>query len=704
MTIDLSEGWKILQDVHDDGEALGVWREGDVCHEAQGDQLSDWEDLPKLEHLQLIYARNPYFGRDLRYFNQAPWWYRRIFELPDQPGHVALHFTNADYYCKVWLNGILLGEHEGYSSPFTLDATQAAQSGKNILIVKVWSPWDESVAGSALDKRTFNVERRMVKGTYEHSDTFIQRDVNPVGLYGKVSVECESGARFEGTPSLAYSLDEQLKSAHIRVRVSVKGAPDTSELRLTCVDRQTGERLCEALSPAVLGEVQVHAAGIRLWNSWDRGGAWLYTLRLELVCAGKLLSAHEWVTGFRKADLIRDAQRMEFHLNGRRIYVRGTSYFPDAYISNMTEEKYLRDLMNIRMLGFNLIRVHVHVEQSRFYELCDELGLLVIQDSEYNWTHPSDTVFWERFERVMLDTVRFLGHHPSIACWILMNEPNLMQGGLSKEQSMALYGAVRAADPSRPVIRGSFVKDDTLSGDSHNYTGSLNGSSGHFVDIFGTTEKLNTEYGFDAPPTMDSLRRCPEAAKRLAPIADRIPEIQRYQYALLKYYTEHYRMQKYVPNAGYVQFLYSDLCPQSFYGLYDHWGLPKLGARAMIESNQPVGVFLRYDREHADSVWVVNDNLEPLGNVRVRWVCTDGCGDLIVQGSADLFLGSDRTVSVALDLRAHDGRRMDVALILTRGDEVIAQNRYEDLFSMPSHVKGHPERMTHELGMRLYFS
>ena len=704
MTIDLSDGWQILQDVRDDGEALGLWREGDARHEAQGDQLSDWEDLPRLAQLQLVYAGNPYFGRELRYFNQAPWWYRRVFELPGNPGHVSLRFTNADYYCKVWLNGEFINEHEGYSTPFTLDATRAARPGKNTLIVKVWSPWDETVAAEALDKRTFAVERRMVKGTYEHSDTFVQRDVNPVGLYGQVSVECETGARFDGDPAISYALDEGLDSALIRACARVEGAPEFSELRLTCVDRQTGECLCEAFAPAGLGEVRARAEGIRPWNSWDRGGAWLYALRLELVSAGELLSAREWVTGFRKVDLVRDALRAELHLNGSRVYVRGTSYFPDAYVSNMTEEKYLRDLTNIRALGFNLIRVHVHVEQPRFYELCDELGLMVIQDSEYNWTHPGGAEFWTRFERVMTDTAHFLGHHPCVACWILMNEPNLMQGELGMDQGMALYGALRAADPSRPVIRGSFLKDDLLSGDSHNYAGSLNGAGGHYVDIFGTTEKFNTEYGFDAPPTMDSLRRCPRAAKRLAPIADRILEIQRYQYALLKYYTEHYRMQKYAPNAGYVQFLYSDLCPQSFYGVYDHWGLPKLGARAMAESNQPVGAFLRYGRERADSVWVVNDKLEPLGDVRVRWVCTDGCGGLIAQSSADFYLGADSAASAALDLRAERGKRMDVALVLTRGDEVIARNRYEDLFALPAHVEGHPERMSHELGMRLYFS
>ena len=52
-----------------------------------------------------------------------------------------------------------------------------------------------------------------------------------------------------------------------------------------------------------------------------------------------------------------------------------------------------------------------------------------------------------------------------------------------------LFAAVCEHDPSRPVIKGSFCVNDPDSGDSHNYTGSLDGADGHYSDIYGTTEK-----------------------------------------------------------------------------------------------------------------------------------------------------------------------------------------------------------------------
>ena len=142
MILNFKDKWQILQDVHDAGEMLGVYKpefQGDI-----GNQISEWESLPELKQLQLIFAQQPYFGRELRYFNQAPWWYKQEFDLPVEGCNYAkLNFTNVDYFCKIWLNGEYVGEHEGYSAPFSFRVDdKIIAGGKNTLLVKVWSPWD----------------------------------------------------------------------------------------------------------------------------------------------------------------------------------------------------------------------------------------------------------------------------------------------------------------------------------------------------------------------------------------------------------------------------------------------------------------------------------------------------------------------------------------------------------------------------------
>ena len=717
MIMHFQKGWQILQDVNDAGEILEFYKPGFIGQE-HANQVSEWEDLPELKHLQLIYAQQPYFGRELRYFNQAPWWYKQEFDVPADAGSYAkLRFTNVDYFCKVWLNGHYLGEHEGYSVPFSFRVDDKILPGqKNTLTVKVWSPWETKILDDRQDRRTYMVLRNLVKGTYEHSDTFVQRDANPVGIYGDVTLELCGTACLADAPEIGYTLSDDLKDAHICVKAAVERiSGENYALRLTCTDHTTKETVCVSEIP-VTGTgayvIEADAKDIRLWNTWDKGGVWLYDMKVELLQAGASVQTHKEAQGFRKIEAVRTPEITRFYLNGKAFYVRGTSYFPDLYVSNMCYERYKRDLLKIKAAGFNFLRIHVHVDLPIFYELCTELGIGIMQDSEYNWTHPFDEAFTNRFVRVLTDTVNMLKRHTSMFCWVCMNEPGFggpvpthMSHAMTVIPGPQMYAAVTAADPTRPVIKGSFCEDDPTSGDSHNYTGSLTNHQGHYSDIYGTTEKLNSEYGFDAPPCVFSLRNCPPAMKRLSGIADRFGEIQDYQYKLLKYYTEHYRIQKYAPNSGYVHFLFNDMCPQSFYGIYDYWGLPKKGLDAMLESNMPQGVFLKYSRDHVDGIYAVNDDLEEIGDVQVKYVFTDGDGKVIVSGVHDLHMGADSAVHVCdVALKAEDHDVVNCALLLMKNGRVIHSNHYEDLFHMPDHVEGHPDRMSHEVGIRLYFA
>lgn len=715
----LEDGWYILQDVHDTGEELGLYTDrGDFTE--MGPQISEWERLSELKHLQLLFADQPYFGRELRYFNQAPWWYRYEFDLPEgKQQRVRLQFTNVDYYCKVWVNGLPAGEHEGYSAPFSFDITDLVRPGaKNLLIVKVSSPWDEEVEKGKEDSRTILVKRRMVKGTYEHSDTFIQRDVNPVGIYGRVELIITQQESMEARPEISYELSEGMDSAVVKAKVVLGGlVPGAYRMVLKIKDERTGIHKAEAaLDFTAEGGQEERVCSVKmedflLWNTWDHGQPRMYTAEVLLERDGGRVCGKETVFAFRKTEIMRTGEMTRFRLNGRDFFVRGTSYFPDCYISAMTEERYYRDLLNIKAAGFNLVRVHVHVEQDIFYDLCDKMGMAVIQDSEYNWTHPSTDAWAEKFIGIYKENVRMLMRHPSIICWIGMNEPGCVDpDGDTRRRFMEespgprLYRELQEMDADRPIIKGSFCNEDIFSGDSHNYLGSLSG--GQYREIYGTTEKLNTEYGFDAPACAESLKKVPVVYGRLAGIEKEIPAIQDYQYKLLKYYTEHYRIQKYAPCSGYVQFMFIDLCPQSFYGLYDWWGIPKKGLQAMLESNSPVGIFAKY-RDSLDGIYAVNDTDKKYEGCEVSWVITESKGgDMVEQGTKKIHMEPD-SVKEAVHFKDGYGerKRWDLYVSITGKDgSCIAQNSYRDIFALSSRVKGHPERMSHETGMRIYWA
>ena len=379
-----------------------------------------------------------------------------------------MSFTNVDYYCKVWVNGQFAGSHEGYSTPFELQINNMVKAGEeNTIIIKVWSPWDEDVEGGYEELRTIFVLRNMVKGSYEHSDTFVQRDVNPVGIYGEVTLNLIDDMWFEQKPEISYNIDYKHKSVEVKTCTRLCFIRDSSRysLKLNLIDQSTYECIAKAEKPITQnGEttVSVSVDNIRLWNTWDQGHPWLYRVMLEIVHDGRTVCEFSETTGFRTAKLLRDKNQTCFVINGKRQYMRGTSYFPDVYISAMSEDRYKRDLLAIKACGFNLVRVHVHVEQQCFYRLCDEIGLAVMQDSEFNWRHTPGDAFAKRFISVFVENIHVLKYHPSIVCWVCMNEPgqleNIITEGINESgllESIPLDGNPESAVYDRIFRPGS---------------------------------------------------------------------------------------------------------------------------------------------------------------------------------------------------------------------------------------------------------
>ena len=730
----LNKDWYIVQDVKDCGEKAGIFKSDWNPTKAFAQVISEWELIDHLAHLQVLLAEQPYYGRELRGFNNAPWWYKNEFEVSEEmkDQSATLRFEGVDYYCKIWLNDQLLGEHEGYFAPFEFEVADLINfGGKNTLVAKVWSPWDESIVSLRVGNQSMDMNvHEMMKGTYEHSDGFFQRDVNPVGIWGDVKLLFYPGVRVCGNPFIETQLSENMSMAQVHVSVPVLVNVDDKNVTVRCkiIDESTGVEEASAecskdLQPFVSTlELDIPVSDPKLWNTWDRGLPNLYTAKLEVWSDGICVQNVDCKFGIRKIEITRTEEETTFVLNGKKIYARGTSYFPDVYISKLNKEKYSRDLMAIKESGCNVVRVHVHVAKPEFYELCDEMGIAVIQDSDLNWVHPDSEEFKDRAVKIFTDMIKMLRNHPSIICWICMNEPDIwmiaIERGLVKEfdpmpTSMMneipgpqLVEALKKLDSTRPYIKGSRYQNDPESGDSHNYIGSLSGAQTHYTDIFGSTEKLNTEFGFDAPACKENLMAFPEIYKRLRSLINKengIETIQYYQYRLLKYFIEHYRIMKYNPCSGYFQFLFTDICPQSFYGVYDWWGLPKLGLKALEESNQPMGVFMEY-KDKPLAIWVVNDLLESFTDCSVEWVVSDDNGARIVSGNRKIDIGEDCAIRVCdFTFEVDEMTVYNVNLFVRdKNGKLLVKNTYKNAFQHPAHPEGHPTDMTHELGMRVF--
>ena len=255
--LELSTKWQVFQDVKDKGEKFGVFTPGWSARKTQLEAFSDWEPIDRLAHLQLLMAQNPYYGRNLRSFNNAPWWYKNEFIVPDEAAgkRSVLRFEGVDYFCKVWLNGSLLGEHEGYFASFDFEVTDKLLfNGLNTLVVKVWSPWDTTNISLKSDGMAIDMSAHdMVKGTYEHSDGFIQRDVNPVGIWKKARLLMTSGAFVDGDLHIETDLQRGQECANVKVKAHLFSEQDRSVLvRCLIIDQSTNAAIAQTESIVVL--------------------------------------------------------------------------------------------------------------------------------------------------------------------------------------------------------------------------------------------------------------------------------------------------------------------------------------------------------------------------------------------------------------------------------------------------------------------
>jgi beta-mannosidase len=196
---------------------------------------------------------------------------------------------------------------------------------------------------------------------------------------------------------------------------------------------------------------------------------------------------------------------------------------------------------------------------------------------------------------------------------------------------------------------------------------------------------------------------------RLSDVLPRVAELHDYQYHLLKDYIEHYRIQKYSPNAGYFQFMWVDFSPQSFYGIYDYWGTPKAeglggGLRAMQESNQPIGIFMEHNTKPI-ALYAVNDSSADLGKCTARWRVSTSKG-VVVQDSQSVQLDPDSHLKIRdFSFDVQDAETYQIVLdLVTANGKVLAHNTYVNPFKPQSRPEGYADRMDDELGMRLWWA
>jgi beta-mannosidase len=536
---------------------LGPWS----FHEIGGAaRFKDWlpAAVPGCVHTDLLRAGkipDPFTGtneKDLQWIERSDWEYRSQLGADEAllaHERVELVFHGLDTFAEVFVNGQSVLRADNMFRTWRVDVRPKLIKGANALVVRFRSPittvkpaYDK--LGYRLpainDQATEMVSMFARKAPYHYGWDWGPRFVTS-GIWRPVTVEAWDAARLDDVQVF----QRELTDARARLAVmAVVQATRAGKAALTVTPAGGAAPPVTVEAAVVPGANRITAeiviAKPERWWPNGLGAQKLYTLDTALSVDGQPRGALTRRVGLRTLEVVhqRDAEGKSFTIkvNGAPVFMKGANYIPsDSFVDRVTTDRYRALLGSAAAANMNMLRVWGGgiYEDDRFYDLADELGLLIWQDFMFACSmYPGDDAFLDNVRREAVDNVRRIRNHPSLALWSGNNENEAAWQGwgwqwkfhLGKDAQEAIGRAydrtfkeilprvVAEEDPGRfytsssPSANESGVPANKQGwGDMH-YWGVWHAES-PYSDYATHTGRFMSEYGFQSFPTLDTVAR-----------------------------------------------------------------------------------------------------------------------------------------------------------------------------------------------------
>lgn len=398
-------------------------------------------DLLRAEKIEDPFYRNNEAA--LQWIGEKDWEYENRF-IPSEKllrqGRIELIFDGLDTYADIYLNDSLILQTDNMFHDWRIEVRSLVKQGTNRLRVVFHSPLTAAKAKwEGLGYELPGGIRVMTRKAGFHygwdwGPKFVTAGIwKPVRLHGWSEVVIRN-VHFR---QLALN-DSQAKLLAI---VEVE-ANHPRQLGMLIEGNAQPSRKTQILSPG-LNILQQHITidNPRLWWSRGLGEPNLYEFTVKLGLGNQIIATHTQKVGLRTIRLVRKPDHMKapgqdtvadgtesfyFELNGVPVFAKGANYIPqDIFQERVTDAHYEKLIKNVTDANMNMLRVWGGgiYEEDKFYELCDENGIMVWQDFMFACAmYPSDTSYMKSVEREALYQIKRLRNHPSIALWCGNNE------------------------------------------------------------------------------------------------------------------------------------------------------------------------------------------------------------------------------------------------------------------------------------------
>lgn len=386
----------------------------------KGDIASPWEafrpetqsKLPVWENIQMPHCFNAFdaVDPDIAYY-EGPGWYRTKLKIenPYTNGRTILHFEGAGQKTEVYVFTKKVGSHVGGYDEFWVDITDAV---KNYLETKTDTSSLIPIAVRCDNSR----DAEMIPSDLSDFNVY-------GGLYRYVNLEYQPEVSLKRV-DVQYNLSEDLKKAEIQLDGLMQSSTENpKEISIEWVLKNANSKVIQTKNETITSWKGVRNFAKFSLNKpqlWNTDAPYLYELEVSVTYNGESQKVNQHI-GFRSFEFVTHGP---FKLNNERLLLRGTHRHEDhaGVAAAMTESLMRQEMLLMKKMGVNFIRLG-HYQQSRIIlNLCDSLGILVWEEIPWCRGGVGGEVYRAQARRMLTHMIEQHHNHPSIIIWGLGNE------------------------------------------------------------------------------------------------------------------------------------------------------------------------------------------------------------------------------------------------------------------------------------------
>lgn len=514
---------------------------------------NDWykATVPGVVHLDLLannLIEDPFWGNNeqkLRWIENENWVYTTTFVATDSllnEQHIELQFEGLDTYGTVYLNGTKIIEADNMFRSWNKEVKDLLVPGENELKIRFESPIihnEQKVkeypfalpSGNEPEDIPVKVSPFTRKAAYQFGWDWAPRFVT-CGIWRPVKLNTWSNGRILNVYNSTASINDSM--AIIRTALEIEVDEEAVyQVKIDSVEYL--EHLKSGINNVL---ITTNISDPKLWWCNGMGEPFLYEQSIKLKQGNRLLDQKSEKFGIRTIELVNKKDSIGtafyFKLNGKPVFVQGANYvLQDVFLPRVTQDQYEKLLNDVKNAHMNMLRVWGGgiYENDIFYDLCDQLGVLVWQDFMFAGSlYPDDNSFKENIREEVIQNIKRLRGHTSLALWCGNNEIEVAwknwgwqtQYGYTTEDSTVLwnnylsvfhqlipelvntYDSLTAYTPTTPL--SNWGTPVNFNHSSMHYWGVWHGRE-PFENFSTNVGRFMVEYGFQSFPEIETLRK-----------------------------------------------------------------------------------------------------------------------------------------------------------------------------------------------------